>query len=201
VFTGIIEEVGTVARLDLAHGGARLEIEGQAVVSDARPGDSIAVSGVCLTVTDLTDTAFAADAMAETVRLTTLGRLRPGSRVNLERAVRADQRLGGHLVQGHVDGVATLASRTPGPAWEDMAFRLPRALAPYVALKGSIAVNGVSLTVTQAGEASFGIGLIPATLAGTMLADLAPGDPVNIEVDVIAKYVERLLAFRGAGGL
>jgi riboflavin synthase len=168
------------------------------VVSGTAPGDSIAVDGVCLTVVDVSGTVFGVDVMPESLARTALGRLEVGGRVNLERAVRADGRLDGHLVQGHVDGVGTLLSRTPGERWDDLAFGCPPALARYVAEKGSIAVSGVSLTVTWVAPQSFGVSLIPTTLARTTLGGLGVGDEVNLEVDVIAKYVERLLGAAAA---
>lgn len=214
MFTGIVEEVGTIVSITpgaapaggtsgtsgtagTSAGGAdvRLTVRGPLVTSDAALGDSIAVSGVCLTVADLPgDGAFTADVMPESLRRTSLGTLAAGDRVNLERAVRADGRLGGHVVQGHVDGVGTIVSRTPGPRWDDVVVRLPAELAGYVAEKGSITVSGVSLTVTHVGDDRFGVSLIPTTLAATTLGELAPGATVNLEVDVLAKYVERLLA-------
>jgi len=197
MFTGIVEEVGTVVAIDaaaVADGDARLTVRGSLVTSDAGRGDSIAVAGVCLTVADLGDGTFTADVMPESLRRTALGALVAGSPVNLERAVRADGRLGGHVVQGHVDGVGHIRSRTPGPRWDDVVVGLPVELAGYVAEKGSITVSGVSLTVTGVGPDWFGVSLIPTTLAATTLGGLAVGDPVNLEVDVIAKYVERLLA-------
>ncbi len=197
MFTGIVEEIGTVRDVVFPAGAgtdAVVVVEGPLATSDAAPGDSIAVDGVCLTVRDLPgDGTFTADVMPETLRRTTLGRLRPGSRVDLERAVRADARLGGHVVQGHVDGVATLVRRDPGDRWDDLLFSAPASLLRYVAEKGSVAVSGVSLTVTRVDDATFGVSLIPTTLEETVLGDLAPGDQVNVEVDVIAKYVERLL--------
>jgi riboflavin synthase len=205
MFTGIVEEVGTVVALDLAtdgsggSGDARVTVRGPLVVSDARHGDSIAVSGVCLTVAELPgDGTFVADVMPETLHRTALGDLVPGSRVNLERAVRADARLGGHVVQGHVDGVGTVRRRTPGPRWDEVEVALDPALARYVAQKGSVAVSGVSLTVTAVGRDWFGVSLIPTTLAETTLGEAAVGTRVNLEVDVLAKYVERLLATSGA---
>jgi riboflavin synthase len=206
MFTGIVEEVGTVVAITpgTAPAGveqdARLTVRGPLVTSDAALGDSISVSGCCLTVADLPgDGTFTADVMPESLRRTALGALAPGDPVNLERAVRADGRLGGHVVQGHVDGVGTILSRTPGARWDDVVVRLPAELAGYVAEKGSIAVSGVSLTVTQVGPDTFGVSLIPTTLEATTLGRLEPGSPVNLEVDVIAKYVERLLATgRGA---
>jgi riboflavin synthase len=209
MFTGIVEEVGEVLAVERTGEDARLRLRGPVVTEGVRLGDSIAVAGVCLTVTSLGGTGteavddarvgtFTADVMPETLRRSTLGELAPGDRVNLERAVRADGRLDGHLVQGHVDGVGELVSRTPGPRWDDLVLRLPAALARYVAEKGSIAVSGVSLTVTGVGEDTFGVSLIPTTLAATTLGDLRPGDRVNLEVDVVAKYVERLLGTRAA---
>lgn len=199
MFTGIVEEVGEVLAVEHTGEDARLRLRGPVVTEGVRLGDSIAVSGVCLTVTSLDgDATFTADVMPETLRRSTLGGLTPGDRVNLERAVRADGRLDGHLVQGHVDGVGELLSRTPGPRWDDLVLRLPAGLARYVAEKGSIAVSGVSLTVTQVDDGTFGVSLIPTTLAATTLGDLRPGDPVNLEVDVVAKYVERLLGARTA---
>jgi riboflavin synthase len=203
MFTGIVEEIGTVTALEHGSGpgdeaDARLTVRGPLVVSDARLGDSISVSGVCLTVADLPgDGSFTVDVMPESLRRTALGDLGAGSTVNLERAVRADGRLGGHVVQGHVDGVGVVASRTPGPRWDDLEIDLEPALARYVAEKGSVTVAGVSLTVTHVRDDGFGVSLIPTTLAATTLGGLAPGARVNIEVDVLAKYVERLLANDG----
>ncbi|WP_454044566.1 riboflavin synthase [Cellulosimicrobium sp. Marseille-Q8652] len=198
MFTGIVEEIGRVREIAFPGGAgtdAVLTVEGPLATSDAALGDSIAVDGVCLTVSTLGgDGTFGADVMPESLRRTTLGDLGPGSRVNLERAVRADARLGGHVVQGHVDGVATLASRDPGDRWDDLVFSAPGPLLRYVAEKGSIAVSGVSLTVTHVDDTTFGVSLIPTTLEATVLGALAPGDRVNLEVDVLAKYVERLLA-------
>jgi len=212
MFTGLVEEIGTVVSIaaatgasgttegaTTADGDARLTFRGALVTSDAAAGDSISVSGVCLTVAELGgDGTFTVDVMPESLRRTALGSLAVGDPVNLERAVRADARLGGHVVQGHVDGVGRIARREPGPRWDELEVTLPAELARYVAEKGSIAVSGVSLTVTHVGADSFGVSLIPTTLAGTTLGTLAVGDPVNLEVDVIAKYVERLLATSGA---
>ncbi|MFC4614681.1 riboflavin synthase [Cellulomonas algicola] len=207
MFTGIVEEIGTVEAVEPgtdANGvvtDARLRVRGPLVTSDARPGDSIAVSGVCLTVTDLPgDGTFTADVMPETLRRTALGELGTGGRVNLERALAVGGRYGGHVVQGHVDGVGTVLSRTPGPRWDEVEIGLDPALARYVAEKGSITVSGVSLTVTRVGDDSFGVSLIPTTLAVTTLGSLAPGARVNLEVDVLAKYTERLLATAGTAG-
>jgi len=214
MFTGIVEEVGTVVAVDLAPGGpaggdapdgavrdARVVLRGPLVTSDARHGDSIAVSGVCLTVTDLPgDGTFAVDVMPETLRRTALADLVPGSPVNLERALRADARLGGHVVQGHVDGVGTVRRRDPGPRWDEVEVAIDPALARYVAEKGSVTVAGVSLTVTAVGPDWFGVSLIPTTLAETTLGGAAVGTRVNLEVDVLAKYVERLLAAGAVAG-
>lgn len=200
MFTGIVEEVGDVVAVDhpdAARTDARITVRGPLVVDGTRLGDSISVAGVCLTVTSFgPDATFTADVMPETMRRTTLGDLAPGDPVNLERAVRAGGRLDGHLVQGHVDGVGALVSRTPGPRWDDLVVSCPPELLRYVAEKGSIAVSGVSLTVTTVGEETFGVSLIPTTLERTTLGRLVPGDGVNLEVDVVAKYVERLLQGR-----
>ena len=201
MFTGIVEELGTVVALmpgDDEAADARLVVRGPLVTSDARPGDSIAVSGVCLTVADLPgDGTFTADVMPETLRRSTLGALTPGDPVNLERALAVGGRYGGHVVQGHVDGVGVVRSRRPGPRWDEVEIGLDPSLARYVAEKGSITVSGVSLTVTHVGEDAFGVSLIPTTLAVTTLGALAPGASVNLEVDVLAKYTERLLATAG----
>ena len=198
MFTGIIEELGSVVALDRPDGDdgadAVVTVAGPLAASDARPGDSIAVDGVCLTVVSVADGSFVAEIMPESLRRSSLGGLVPGSVVNLERALPANGRLGGHVVQGHVDGVATLVRRTPGPRWDDLEFSAPAALTRYVAEKGSIALAGVSLTVTWVSDGGFGVSLSPTTLAATTLGRLVPGDVVNVEVDVLAKYVERLLA-------
>ncbi|GAA2280541.1 riboflavin synthase [Nonomuraea roseoviolacea subsp. roseoviolacea] len=193
MFTGIIEEKGEVAALVQAGGSARLSVRGPLVVSDASHGDSIAVNGVCLTVVETDGDVFTVDVMRESLDRTSLGGLKEGAAVNLERAVRADQRLGGHIVQGHVDGTAVLLSRDPGERWDDLRFSLPEPLARYVAEKGSIAIDGISLTVTTVDDDSFGVSLIPTTLELTTMGGLRVGDLVNLEVDVIAKYVERLV--------
>jgi riboflavin synthase len=197
VFTGIVEEVGTVVAREEQADAARLRIRATKVLEDVALGDSISVSGVCLTVTDVTDGVWGTDVMAETLRRSSLGAAGPGGRVNLERAVTPQTRLGGHLVQGHVDGVGTVRTRTPGEHWEVVRVDLPPQLARYVVEKGSITVDGVSLTVSAVSAADdaapwFEVSLIPTTLRETTLGERAPGDPVNLEVDVIAKYVERL---------
>jgi len=197
MFTGIIEELGTVVRLtDTGADSVLLAVRGPVVTSDARHGDSIAVNGVCLTVVDVADGVFTADVMGETLRRSSLGVLRPDDPVNLERAATLGSRLGGHLVQGHVDGVGEIRSREPAEQWETVRFALPSEIARYVVEKGSITVDGVSLTVTEVTDDSFAVGLIPTTLKLTTLGHKRVGDPVNLEVDVLAKYVERLLGAR-----
>jgi riboflavin synthase len=199
MFTGIVEELGEVVRLTDAGGdSAVLAVRGPLVTADARHGDSIAVNGVCLTVIDNVDGVFTADVMGETLRRSSLGVLREGSAVNLERAATVGGRLGGHLVQGHVDGVATLLSREPADQWEVLTFSLPPDLGRYVVEKGSITVDGVSLTVMSVTADTFAVGLIPTTLKLTVLGGKAVGDPVNLEVDIIAKYVEKMLGERRA---
>ncbi|WP_405084596.1 riboflavin synthase [Microbispora sp. NBC_01389] len=194
MFTGIVEELGEVVALESLGDSARLTVRGPVVTGDARHGDSIAVNGVCLTVAGAEGDSFTADVMKETLVRSALGALRPGSRVNLERAVRAGQRLGGHIVQGHVDGTGEVLSREPGEHWEVVRISLPAGLARYVVEKGSIAVDGVSLTVAAVTGDSFAVSLIPTTLELTTLGRKQPGEPVNLEVDVIAKYVEKLTA-------
>ncbi|MGQ5264252.1 riboflavin synthase [Micromonospora sp. ZYX-F-536] len=197
MFTGIVEELGEVVAVTSTAGDSALvAVRGPLVTSDARHGDSIAVNGVCLTVVEAADGVFTADVMGETLRRSALGALRPGDPVNLERAAALGSRLGGHLVQGHVDGVGELISREPAEQWETVRFRLPAALARYVVEKGSITIDGVSLTVAEVGADEFAVGLIPTTLKLTTLGAKDVGDPVNLEVDVLAKYVERLLGAR-----
>ncbi|MGY2128187.1 riboflavin synthase [Blastococcus sp. SYSU DS0617] len=201
MFTGIVEEVGTLVVREDQTDAARLEIRATRVLQDVALGDSIAVDGVCLTVTSVQDGVWSTDVMAETLRRSSLGKAEKGSRVNLERAVTPHTRLGGHLMQGHVDGVGTVLDRTPSTHWEVVRIGLPTGLAQYVVEKGSIAVDGVSLTVSAVSAATdpgpwFEVSLIPTTLRETTLGTRAPGDPVNLEVDVIAKYVERLLEAR-----
>lgn len=197
MFTGIIEELGSVVRLtDTSEDSALLAVHGPVVTSDARHGDSIAVNGVCLTVVDVADGTFTADVMGETLRRSSLGVLQPGDPVNLERAATLGSRLGGHLVQGHVDAVGKILGREPAAQWETVRFTLPGQIARYVVEKGSITVDGVSLTVAEVTDDSFSVGLIPTTLKLTTLGHKGIGDPVNLEVDVLAKYVERLLGNR-----
>ncbi|MCZ2526149.1 riboflavin synthase [Streptomyces sp. HB2AG] len=194
MFTGIVEELGEVVAVEELADSSRFRLRGPLVTQDARHGDSIAVNGVCLTVVETADGEFTADVMAETLERSSLGALRPGSRVNLERAMALGGRLGGHIVQGHVDGTGTVLERVPGERWEVVRVSLPAGLARYVVEKGSITVDGVSLTVVEAGADSFTVSLIPTTLALTTLGLKQPGDPVNLEADVLAKHVERLLA-------
>jgi riboflavin synthase len=194
MFTGIVEELGEVVEVTSDGDYARVSIRGPLVIADARHGDSIAVNGVCLTVTQTGDSVFTADVMAETLKRSSLGVLRRGERVNLERAATLGSRLGGHLVQGHVDGMGVILAREPGHQWTAVRFSLPAPLSRYVVEKGSITVDGVSLTVMEVAGEEFSVGLIPTTLALTTLGHKEVGDPVNLEVDVIAKYVERLLA-------
>ena len=202
MFTGIVEEVGQVVDVTRDGDGGVLTVAASTVADDITHGASIAVNGVCLTVTgwfaygDTQRISF--DVMGETFDRTTVGALTAGDPVDLERAVRADARLGGHVVQGHVDGTGRIVSRTPGSNWDLVRFALPADLARYVAEKGSIAVEGISLTVAavgvdDAGADWFQVGLIPETLRATVLGSKQPGDPVNLEVDVLAKYTERLL--------
>ena len=197
MFTGIVEELGEVVYLTDAGGdSAVLAVRGPVVTSDARHGDSISVNGVCLTVIDNVDGVFTADVMGESLRRSSLGALTAGSQVNLERAATVGSRLGGHLVQGHVDGVARIVAREPAAEWEVLRFSLPPELSRYVVEKGSITVDGVSLTVMAVDADSFAVGMIPATSKHTVLGSKAIGDPVNLEVDVIAKYVEKMLGSR-----
>jgi riboflavin synthase len=196
VFTGIIEEIGDVAGIERRGDSAVLTVNAARIVDDLAHGASIAVNGVCLTVVgwqpgELTAVEF--DVMGETLKRSVIGTLAVGDKVNLERAVRVDARLDGHVVQGHVDGTGVIVSRTPGDAWESVRFGLPVELARFVAEKGSVAVDGVSLTVSGVGPDWFEVGLIPETLRATTLGAKAAGDPVNLEVDVLAKYVARLV--------
>jgi riboflavin synthase len=197
MFTGIVEELGEVVYLTDAGGdSAVIAVRGPVVTSDARHGDSISVNGVCLTVIDNVDGVFTADVMGETLRRSSLGGLKPDASVNLERAATVGSRLGGHLVQGHVDGVARIIAREPADEWEVLRFSLPAELARYVVEKGSITVDGVSLTVMAVTDDTFTVGLIPTTLKLTVLGAKAVGDLVNLEVDIIAKYVEKMLGGR-----
>ncbi|TDC71381.1 riboflavin synthase [Actinomadura sp. GC306] len=196
MFTGIVEELGEIVGVEPQGDSVTLAVRGPLVTQDAVHGASIAVNGVCLTVVDVKDEVFTADVIKETLDKSGLGALAPGSKVNLERPLRLSDRLGGHLVQGHVDGVGTIISREPGERWDVVTVSLPPDLARYIVAKGSITVDGISLTVVEAGADRFSIALIPTTLALTTLGHKEPGDPVNLEVDVVAKYVERMLGDR-----
>jgi riboflavin synthase len=203
MFTGIVEELGTVESVEQLSDAVRLTVRATTVLEDASLGDSIAVNGCCLTVVSTSSTdgttadTWTADVMAETLAKTGLGSLAPGDRVNLERAATVGSRLGGHLVQGHVDAVGHVVRREPGENWDVVTISMPSALAPYLVDKGSITVDGVSLTVVAAADDSFTVSLIPETLRRTTLGTRAPGDAVNLEVDVIGKYVARQLELRG----
>jgi riboflavin synthase len=200
VFTGIVEELGRVVEVTkLADDSARLVVSGPLVTTDAKHGDSIAVNGVCLTVVTLAEGSFSADVMAETLHRSSLGALTPGDPVNLERPMAADGRFGGHIVQGHVDGLGRIRARRPSENWEVVGVELPADLARFLVEKGSITVDGVSLTVVEvvdSDEPWFSVSLIPTTLTATTLGSRQVGDPVNLEVDVIAKYVERMVGVR-----
>lgn len=193
MFTGIIEAQGTIVGMDKGADSARLRIKSPLALRGTSTGESIAVDGCCLTVTDHDGAQWAADLMLPTLQATTLGGLNPGARVNVERAMRADGRLGGHIVQGHVDGVGTVVERESHPDWDLLRVELPAGLAPQAAPKGSIALAGVSLTVVDVTETTVAVGIIPHTASVTTLGTLAVGDRVNVETDVLAKYVARLL--------
>ena len=196
MFTGIVEELGRVKAIEPQADALRLTIEGPLVVSDANRGDSIAVCGTCLTVVEHDATTFTADVMQETLNLTSLAGIKVGDPVNLERAMTAATRFGGHVVQGHVDGLGEIISRTPSENWELVKVRIPKQLMKYVVLKGSITIDGVSLTVNEFGDDFIGLSLIPETLKLTTLGSKQPGDKVNVEADVMAKHIERLLEAR-----
>ncbi|MFC2546461.1 MAG: riboflavin synthase [Actinomyces oris] len=210
MFTGIVEELGRVVRLETVEDSARLTVEAPTVTQDVNLGDSVSVNGCCLTVTAVHGSTFTADLMAETLTRTTLGSQAPGDPVNLERALRASDRLGGHIVQGHVDATAEVLDHHRGEHWDLLRISLPQEIARYVAVKGSVALDGVSLTVVDVVDApstldvapvpgagaSLSVGLIPETLRRTTLGTRRPGERVNLEVDVLAKYAERLLGAR-----
>ena len=210
MFTGIVEELGRVVRLETVEDSARLTVEAPTVTQDVNLGDSVSVNGCCLTVTAVHGSTFTADLMAETLTRTTLGSQVPGDPVNLERALRASDRLGGHIVQGHVDATAEVLDHHRGEHWDLLRIGLPQEIARYVAVKGSVALDGVSLTVVDVVDApstldvapvpgagaSLSVGLIPETLRRTTLGSRRPGERVNLEVDVLAKYAERLLGAR-----
>ncbi|MGH8880553.1 MAG: riboflavin synthase [Stackebrandtia sp.] len=192
MFTGIVEELGEVVEV----GPASLSLRGKLITSDARHGDSIAVNGVCLTVTNVDGEAFTVDVMGETYKRTALESLKPGEAVNLERAATLSTRMGGHLVQGHVDAVGEILRREPEAEWETVTFRVPASLTKYIVEKGSITVDGVSLTVVSVKGQEFSVGLIPTTMSLTTLGHKRAGDKVHIETDIIAKHVESLLEAR-----
>ncbi|MEN9287969.1 MAG: hypothetical protein RLZ88_639 [Actinomycetota bacterium] len=198
MFTGIVEELGRVAAIEPQPDAIRITIEGPLAVSDANRGDSISVNGVCLTAIELEGDTFTADVMRETLNRTALGSLNVGDPVNLERAMNAATRFGGHVVQGHVDGVGEIISREPSDNWEWVRVEIPVELSKYVVLKGSITIDGVSLTVNELSDTFVGVSLIPETLRLTTLGSKRVGDKVNIEVDVMAKHIERLLEARNA---
>ena len=193
MFTGIVEELGEVAAIEEQDDAIRLTVRGPLVVSDASHGDSIAVNGCCLTVTEHDAQTFTVDVMRESLDKTSLGALAVGDPVNLERAMPADGRFGGHIVQGHVDGTGTIASRTASENWEVVEIGFPAELGRYLVPKGSITVDGTSLTGVDVGDETFTVSLSPTTLAATTLGTKQPGDPVNLEVDVLAKYVEKMV--------
>ena len=196
MFTGIIEELGSVKAIDVLPDAIRLTIEGPLVVSDVNRGDSISVSGACLTAVEHDATCFTADVMQETLKLTSLDGIKVGDPVNLERAMTAATRFGGHVVLGHVDGVGEVISREPSENWEWVRVSIPKELMKYVVLKGSITLDGISLTVNELGDNWVGLSLIPETLAVTTLGSKKPGSKVNVEVDVMAKHIERLIELR-----
>jgi riboflavin synthase len=196
MFTGIVEELGTVEAVERQSDAVRLTVRADTVLAETRLGDSISVNGCCLTVAERSDTTWTADVMAETLAKTGLGSLTPGDRINLERAATVGSRLGGHLVQGHVDAVGHVVRREPGEHWDVVTISMPGDLAPYLVDKGSITVDGVSLTVVEAQHDGFTVSLIPETLRRTTLGIREPGDAVNLEVDVIGKYVARQLELR-----
>jgi riboflavin synthase len=198
MFTGIVEELGQIVAIERGAGSAVVTVRGPLVTGDATKGSSIAVNGVCLTVVGHDHETFSVDVMAETLNRSSLGSLQAGTLVNLERAMTASARFGGHIVQGHVDGTARILARVPGDRWEVVQFTLPADLSRYVVEKGSITVDGVSLTVSDITDDTFSVSLIPTTLGLTTLGHKVVGDAVNLEVDVIAKYVERLLTHPAA---
>jgi riboflavin synthase len=196
MFTGIVEELGVVKSIEKQNDSLRITVEGPLVVSDIKRGDSIAVSGTCLTAVEHDQASFTADVMLETLKRTSLDGIKVGDPVNLERAMTAATRFGGHVVQGHVDGVGEIISREPSENWEWLRVRIPAELMKYVVLKGSITIDGVSLTVNEMGDDFIGLSLIPETLEKTTLGNKSIGAKVNIEADVMAKHIERLLEAR-----
>jgi riboflavin synthase len=198
MFTGLIEEMGVVTKVERGDQSARIEIAAKKVLSNFALGGSIAVNGICLTATEINDGRFTADVSWQTLQVTSLGGLNQGDRVNLERPVTFGSAMGGHFVQGHVDGVASLLSRTPGDGWENVSFEIPKSLMEFIVMKGSITLDGVSLTVADLDDAqsSITVALIPETLKVTTLGAAPIGAKVNIEVDVLGKYVARAIAAR-----
>jgi riboflavin synthase len=196
MFTGIIEELGSVVAIENQPDAKRITFRGPTVTSDVSRGDSIAVNGACLTAVEISDGAFTADVMHETLRLTALGSLAEGSPVNLERAMNASTRFGGHMVLGHVDGVGTIVSRKPSDNWEWVTIQIPKDLMKYVVLKGSITIDGISLTVNEVTEDTVSFSLIPETLRLTTLGPKGVGDLVNVEADIMAKHIEKLMESR-----
>ena len=201
MFTGIIEETGVVERLDNSPSGCRLYIGASVVLDGTKIGDSIAVNGVCLTVTDMTENSFAADVMPETLRRSSLGALHSGSRVNLERAMAADGRFGGHIVAGHIDGTGRISGKKPEGNAVVVTIAADRDILRYIVEKGSIAIDGISLTVTKASGTDFSVSLIPHTAKETTLLSKRAGDIVNLENDIVGKYVERLLGTEKGSGI
>ncbi|MDO4241070.1 MAG: riboflavin synthase [Microbacteriaceae bacterium] len=202
MFTGLIETIGTITAMEPAGDGVRLTVAAPGILADAKHGDSIAVSGVCLTAIELSENEFSADVMLQTLKMSALQNAQPGTRVNLERAAQVGSRLGGHIVQGHVDGTGQVLEVRPGAQWQVVRFSLPATLAPLVVDKGSITVDGVSLTVSAvsaAGESEqwFEVSLIPETLTATTLGERVAGDTVNLETDIVARHVARLQEFAG----
>jgi riboflavin synthase len=195
MFTGIIEEIGEVTAWERSGDSGRLTVRAPLAASNAKHGDSISVDGVCLTVVDQGADWFTADVMAVSIAMSTFDEVQPGDRVDLERAMSLGDRLGGHIVQGHIDGTATVLAVTPGDAWQVLRFTLDPDLAPLVVRKGSIALNGVSLTVSEAADDWFEVSLIPETLTATTLGALTPGDRVNVETDLVARHIARMMHF------
>lgn len=196
MFTGIIEELGSVVAIEEQPDAKRITFSGPLVTSDVHRGDSIAVNGACLTAVEISGSTFTADVMHETLRLTALGDLSVGSPVNLERAMNAATRFGGHMVLGHVDGVGSIVSREPSANWEWVTISIPTSLMKYVVLKGSITIDGISLTVNEVTSSTVSFSLIPETLRLTTLGQKQAGDPVNVEVDIMAKHIEKLIESR-----
>ena len=198
MFTGIVEELGSVVAIEEQPDAKRITFSGPLVTSDVRRGDSIAVNGACLTAVEISGTTFTADVMHETLRLTALGSLSVGSSVNLERAMNASTRFGGHMVLGHVDGVGTIVSRKPSENWEWVTIEIPSDLMKYVVLKGSITIDGISLTVNEVTSSTVSFSLIPETLRLTTLGSKGVGDKVNVEADIMAKHIEKLMESRNS---